>query len=185
MTKKARTYRIPEDTLDKLEALSKARGKNQTDTIIDLIENAEATDIPRYQWLDDACPLLYHLNEQEAPKQGEGFYCLAGSPKVTKLGSGIDTAAKKYCKACQFKKGILKQNELMTKQLKDGFTVRIPFCTNGGKLTTDLQRIWCPISSDYKTVTKCKTLRNGANCKHLRWIDAEAKQPQTSTNQRR
>lgn len=182
MTRTPKTYNLPDDIIDRLKSLSKARGKNYTDTIIDLIENAEKPT-PRYQWLDDACPGLVYLHQDDTKK--EGFYCVHKAPTQKKLGDGSPEDARKICEACQTIKGIITSNQQLTKQLKDGFTVRIPFCTNGGKLTPDLQRIWCPISTDYKTVTKCKTLRNGANCKYLRWINAEAKRPQTSTNQKR
>ena len=181
MTTKRKTYRLPEDIIDKLISLAKARDKNHTDTIIELIDAASTqTDFltkNRFKFLD-ACPGVIFLHQDDDKK--EGFYCVHKAPTQKKLGDGSPEDARKICEACQTIKGIIDQNELITKQLKDGFTVRIPFCANGGKLTTDLQRIWCPISTDYKTVTKCKTLRNGANCKHLRWIEAEAQRPQTS-----
>jgi len=195
MPSKRFNIRLPESTDEKLRDLAEARGKNLTDTVVDLIELAaanpdffntlKAEPAPRYQWLDDSCPLLYYLDDEEAPKPGEGFYCLEKAPKATLLGSGINTAAKKYCEACQFKKGIIAKNIELTKTLAEGFTVRIPFCANGGKITNDLQRIWCPISTTHRPVTKCKTLKNGASCQHLKWIDATAQRPQTSQKERR
>ncbi len=58
----------------------------------------------KYESLDDACPLLGYLEEDEAPKKkGKGFYCLQRAPKEDLLGSGTIEAQKKYCDACQFR----------------------------------------------------------------------------------
>jgi len=193
MPSKKLTARLPESTDEKLRDLAEARGKNLTDTIVEIIEIASTqpdfftqreASTPRYQWLDDACPALVYLHQDDEDK--EGFYCVEKAPHQKKLGDGSDTDARRICEAHQAIKGIITTNEKLTKLIQEGFTFRVPYCMNdGSKVTSDLQRIWCPIIGEYRPVTTCKTLRKGANCTHLHWIDAEAQRPQTSQQERR
>jgi hypothetical protein len=60
-----------------------------------------------------------------------------------------------------------------------GTIVKIPSCIHGGRLSDDGKKLYCnhpKRSAQFRDVNNwCKGLRNGANCKSLRWVTLEVK----------
>jgi len=169
MTKKARTYRIPEDTLDRLSALSKARNKNNTDTLIDLIENAE-THTPRYAPREDACTFQYYLGESEAPpKKEKGWYCTKKAPKIELLGSGTIEAADIICQGCTSRINLEERwKQIITKPLEEH-----TYCKDGGEYDNKTGRIYCPHQRIWQEQNRCFTLaKGGRRCPSLKTLPA-------------
>ena len=103
--------KLDKEAKEKMIKRSPLIHKRLEDSYDEIIEN-------KYKSLDDACPLLCYLEEDEAPKKkGKGFYCLQRAPKEDLLGSGTIEAQKKYCDACQFRDGIIDRNKELIKQV--------------------------------------------------------------------
>ena len=75
----------------------------------------------KYEFLNDGYHLRNYLDENEAPegkKHGESFYYLKKVPALTKLGSGIESAASKICGKCQIREEALADSKLLREQQK-------------------------------------------------------------------
>jgi len=174
--------KLDKEAKEKMIKRSSLINKKLEDSYNEILEN-------KYKSLDDACPLLVSLNEEEVPKKkGEGFYCLKRSPKEDKLGSGTIEAQKKYCDACQFRDGIIDYNKELIKKVERGTIVKIPSCIYGSQLSDDGKKLYCKnpkMSAQFRDVNNwCKNLRNGANCKGLRWATMTVKGKLTEKDNR-
>ena len=159
--------KLNKEAKEKMMKRSLLINRKLEDLYDEIIEN-------KYESLDDACPLLCYLEKDQAPKKkGKGFYCLKRVPKEDLLGNGTMEAQKKYCDACKFRDGIIDRNKELIKKVKRGFVVKIPSCIYGGRLSDDGKKLYCnhpKRSAQFRDVNNwCKGLRNGANCKGLRW----------------
>jgi len=72
--------------------------------------------------------------------------------------------------------------------VKKGTIVKIPSCIHGGRLSDDSKKIYCKnpkMSAQFRDVNNwCKGLRNGANCKGLRWATMTVKGKLTEKDNR-
>lgn len=175
--------RIDEKMKKKLGEVATEEGTSITGLIRRFIlrglQPESRTQINKYRFLDDGCPLRDYLEEEEAPKgknYGEGFYCMKKAPTLKLLGSGIDSAASKICTKCQIRDGA-KDYEI---QKKEGIRLQMPRCTKGGYPSEDLSNMYCPIIGRYRPVEEKKKKTdyipcrlagiNNSNCKHLKRI---------------
>ena len=128
----------------------------------------------RFEVLEDPCPALCFIDDHYECWWGR----LANTPNKTKIGKTED-AVREGCKACKKTlefKGIKEENIELKKRLSKNVIVKVPSCTQGGRLSEDGKSLWCYLTKEYRNVHKtCKVLLNGANCKHLRWTTIETK----------
>ena len=137
-----------------------------------------------YDIVMEACPLLLHLEEEEAPtgkNQGEGYYCLKKAPVARKLGSGLKKAAEKYCSKCAFKEQYLVDSAEIAMQKKEGIKLDMPRCLKGGYPSEDMTELYCPLIGKFRPVKERKKKKdykpcrlagnNNANCQHLKYIN--------------
>ncbi len=133
---------------EKLDKEAKENIISRSSLINKILEDSYAEIIEnKYEFLNDGCPLRDYLGESEVPegkKYGEGFYCLKKAPALTKLGSGIESAASKICGKCQIREGALVDSKLLREQQKKGIKIKMPICTKGGTPNEDLTEMYCP-----------------------------------------
>ena len=136
MGKTRRTFRIDGELDAKLIELAQALDKNLTETFIHLLETYIGRDTNQYEFLDEACPALQHLEE--------GFYCCFKVPKGKpwKLGDGSQDDARKICSSCTVMEPYREAQAQLAKLRKSGYTVDIPYCAKGGKVKENLKQIF-------------------------------------------
>jgi len=161
MGKTRRTFRIDEELDAKLNELAQGLDKNLTDTFIHLLETYLGRDSNQYEFLDEACPALQHLED--------GFHCCFKVPKAKpwKLGDGGQDDARKVCTSCKTLRGI---KELQT-TLEQGGTAHYHSCAAAGVLHPhDPDLIMCPYknSMTYVSIKRhCQTRNQGKPCEYL------------------
>jgi uncharacterized protein (DUF4415 family) len=190
--KKRVTLRISEDANEKLvnrAQITKLKKKMIVETLIDLdvqykltspgweTRLNEALDIvrrDRFKNLDTACPAL-NFSENK-------WVCVwarQGKTPQTKVLGVTEEGADAICQACGKTMKLITEYEgqldKMKAQMRRGAVFEIPQCLDGGILNDDGIHIYCKRSTTKIKVTKCKTMRKGAPCQYLKWINIGVK----------
>ena len=165
--------KLDKEAEEKMITRSSLINKKLEDSYDAMVENY-------YEFLNDGCVLRDYLNESEVPegkKYGEGFYCLKKAPTLTKLGSGIESAAHKICGKCQIREGALEESKLLREQREKGIKIMMPICTKGGTPSEDLTEMYCPEKGFNRPVEERKKKTDyipcrlagkyNANCRYL------------------
>jgi len=175
MTKTKRTFRLDEELDDKLQELAQSLDKNLTDTFIHLLETYIGRDSNQYEFLDDACPALQHLED--------GFFCCFKVPRAKPwmLGDGGRDDARKVCASCKTLRGILD----LQHTLEQGGTAYYHSCASAGVLHPhDSDLIQCPYkrTTEYVSIKRhCQTRNQGKPCEYLQvhTVDIKGIKPRT------
>lgn len=174
MSKKTRrTFRYPGDLDDKFIEIATALGKDMSATFVHLLETYLGRDSNQYQFLDDACPALVHLED--------GFFCVIKAPQQKRLGDGGADDARKICAAHN---EILKRAELQ-KLLEQGGDAHYHSCGAAGLIHPhDPDLIQCPYvtSMEHVSIKKhCQRRNDGKPCEYLRvhTVQVEALKPRS------
>lgn len=121
--------------------------------------------INRYEALDNACPLLYCLDDG-------CFYCIGEKGWKRKLGAGSFDDAMKCCDACGKVQENKKQRDEFIKVTTEGIPYAYYYCARGGELDIERGRIKCPDPYvDFMKIEECKS----SGCKWFRKIEGRAK----------
>ncbi len=105
---------------------------------------------------------------------------------MKKIIGDTEDLANSVCSACNRTASIIEGIEDYERQIKElkakvsqGTIVKVPSCIHGGQLSDDGKKMYCKdpkVSNVYRDVHNwCKVMRNGANCKSLRWTTITAK----------
>jgi len=152
-----------------------------------LNEALEKVNVDNFKFLSD-CPAVAVGKDSK----GKFIYrCVwskkaQGRPPDIKVLGDTESLANSACTGCNRTESILKgiddyvkQIAELRKEVSQGAIVKVPSCIHGGQLSDDGKKLYCKdkdLSAQYRDVHKhCKVLRNGANCKSLRWTTIHAK----------
>lgn len=163
------SFRPRNDQEDALNKLIEEKG-SQTEAgryLLDLHIQKEN----KFAFLDNSCPALCQGDKE--------YLCVWGRegrpPQITKLGIERSSISD-ICDSCKETLKLKEENKQLKAQIEHGVVVQIPSCANGGRISDDGKKLWCPRTMQYEDVHKwCKVLKGGANCEHLRWTQIVAK----------
>lgn len=151
-----------------------------------ITEAMAQVDANKYSFLSD-CPAV------AVGKDSKGkfvYQCVwqtkRNSPPLRKILGDTEELANAVCRACNktasINEGVddyVRQIEKLKEQVQHGGVVKVPSCIHGGRLSDDGKKLYCKdpkMSAQNQVVdTWCKTLRDGANCKSLRWTTIHMK----------
>lgn len=195
--KVGKSIRIDEDTHKKLWKYSQSKHLDMTIIVGNFIAQGVEYDIfdgdwakkargdnARFAFLDDACGHLAYAKKKKDDPEG-WFKCIwardGKPPQVLNLSEDAD-GARDLCAKCTKHRlqlegiiGYEEQIKVLKATVKKGAIVDVPSCVRGGRLSDDGKSLYCQQTAKYSKVERCKTLRNGANCKELRWSRIEMK----------
>jgi len=130
-----------------------------------------------YTFFENPCPALTYGTTDDPQ-----YECVWGregrTPDIKKLGKDL-TKIKYRCQSCTKTLELKKENRDLREQITKGMIMKIPSCILGGKISEDGKKLYCNMVYEYRDAHKvCKTLKNlknGANCKNLRWTTITVK----------
>lgn len=159
-------FRPRDETQEKaIEQYMEENGLIQSEAMRTLIDKALNME-NRFAFLDaQPCQLRDYLGKTEAPpKIGEGWFCMEKAPRLTKLGSGIESAASKICGKCIIREGALEDSRILKEERTKGRVIFYPNCKKGGKVNDTLDEMYCPEIGGRRPIKERKKKKDPQPC---------------------